>query len=78
MGVQTMAQIRQRADFTTEPPEGCPFVVGQKVMFTNDQGVKSGPFRVYGFDTDPRYGRDVYITTDCYWMPKRAKSLNAA
>jgi hypothetical protein len=77
MPIQTIDQIRKRADFTKVPPEGCPFVVGQRVVFTNDQGVTFGPLRVYGFDVAPHYGRAVYILKDSYWMPVRVDSLRA-
>lgn len=57
--------------YTTTPPEGCPFHVGDKVLFTNDYGVKF-ELEVYGFRvpvSDFLPDNTMYIFTDAYWFP---------
>ncbi len=69
----------QEVKMTSTPPEGCPWKVGDKVTFTNDQDVVFPGHKVMGFTLPGNecHGRTVYIDTDCYWFPKRPDSLTA-
>lgn len=64
---------------TDVPPAGCQWRVGDKVKFTNDNGVEFGPRTVQGFTLpgeEVTNGRTVYLDTDCYWFPKKPESLS--
>lgn len=61
-------------DFTKESPHK-GLKVGDIVTFTNDYGAEFGGLEVLGFSTNPLSGRDVFLNSDCYWMPKKATSL---
>lgn len=60
-------------------PCACDFKPGDVVTYTNDYGVKFGPHKVLGF-TGPdhmlfKWGKFIYIDTDCYWSPVSPGSL---
>lgn len=59
------------------PPVPCDFKVGDRVTFTNANGVTFPGRRVIGFaKDDSHYGRFVHIDGDApYWMPMRPDSL---
>lgn len=54
------------------PPMGVPLKVGDKVRWTNENGV-TWENTVIGFDTESwynkKYGKFVHIDTDSYWFP---------
>lgn len=62
---------------TSEPPAGCPWKVGDLVLFVNDYGVIWGPRTVIGFALpgDELNGRTVYINDDSPWFPRNPQSL---
>ena len=52
--------------------------VGQTVIYTNDYGLKFGPYRVVRFaspDETLLSGADVFINKTSYWCPVKATSL---
>lgn len=59
-------------------PRPSGFRIGDKVTFTNENGVVFEGHQVIGFTEDEFNGRLVHIDTDCYWMPKTPKSLKHA
>jgi len=48
--------------------------VGDRVTFTNDNGVIFRGHTVLGFDLIPDNGRFIYLDYDCYWFA--AKEMN--
>ena len=60
------------------PPEGCPFVVGDVVLFTNEYDVEFPDRRIVGFTLpgDEFNGRTVYLEKDAYWFPVPVSSLS--
>jgi hypothetical protein len=66
----------------TVPPVPCDLRVGDKIIYTNPQGLKSSiPFTVTGFSHDPTdvsYNRFVYLDWSCFWFattPARCRVL---
>jgi hypothetical protein len=59
--------------------EAYGFKIGDKVEYTNPQGVKFGPHIVIGFvqNPDPDFLPDntVYINKSSYWYPVKPSSL---
>lgn len=51
------------------------FHKGQKVIYTNPQGVSFKGHTVMGFQEPDEYGRCIYLDLDCYWMAQPSKSL---
>lgn len=78
-----MTNAKQRPtpdDMVATSPIPCAFAVGQRVIFTNENGVEFQA-TVRGFTAevlsgveDPRF---VYLDTSCWWFPKSASSLRA-
>lgn len=60
----------QNKDYTRVAPDGISLRFGERILYTNPQGVKFA-FTVLGFDSKPQDGRDTYIFTDCWWLPAR-------
>lgn len=63
------------ATLSQKPTRATDFKVGDKVTFTNDNGVVFTGLKIIGFSTAPFNGRFIHIDTDCYWMPKRPDQL---
>jgi hypothetical protein len=64
--------------YTTEPPEGCPFLVGDIVTYTNEVGVVFEGQKIYGFalKADWLHGTDyVYTEGGAYWFPNSIGSF---
>lgn len=63
------------------PPIECNFRVGDKVTFTNDQGVVFPGHTIIGFDSVDAYAKSImpwrfiYIDYDCYWFPVKPENL---
>lgn len=76
MAITTIEKIKTEDHFTATPPDGCGFVVGDRVMLTNDYGISFGPYRVFGFDKSPAAGRVVFVECDSYWLPKKISQLH--
>lgn len=75
MGIPTMRQVI--AEISKESLTDCGFKLGDRVTFTNSNGVVfENQFRVIGFGL-PAYkgGGTVYLDYDCYWFPSRPESL---
>lgn len=49
--------------------------VGDRIMFTNDYGVKFGPFEVLGFCEPHKYGDCIYFEQEAYWSPCRVSQI---
>jgi hypothetical protein len=50
--------------------------VGDKVTFTNHNGVSFSGLTVIGFaNPSELYGKSVYLDYDCYWYPATLASL---
>lgn len=62
-----------KENLSSEPPEGCPFVVGQEVIVRNGYGHLLAGFHIVGF-------RDggVYLDWDCWWVDKSLKDIYPA
>lgn len=62
------------------PPIPCNFKVGDKVTYTNDNGVKFPGKMVMGFcekiDPDFLPEKFIYLNLDCHWMPVDPAHLN--
>lgn len=63
-------------DMHLAPPEGCPLRPGDRVTYTNDQGVTFHGKTVKGFTKAVgEDGRCVYIDSDSWWFPVRPDRL---
>ena len=63
-------------DMVATPPVSCNFKVGDKVIFTNEYGVKFF-LKVRGFASPVHeHGRFVYVFTDCWWFPVNPSTLS--
>jgi hypothetical protein len=64
--------------YTTTPPEGCPFKPGDVVTYTNEFGIIFKGQKIYGFalEKDWLHGTD-YILTEggAYWFPNNIGSF---
>jgi hypothetical protein len=79
MGIRTLREVE--ASLLPEPiAEGCELRKGQSVMFTNDQGVTFGPFKIIGFCDGSgmlfKYGKHVHLDFSSYWCPVAEASLS--
>jgi len=62
--------------YTETPPKGCNLKVGDRVHYTNPQGVEF-ELTVKGFTATCEKednGRTVYIFDDCYWFPVKPEA----
>ena len=58
------------------PPVECDLKVGDRVTFTNENGVSFEGYRVIGFEQDTSfYGRYIYLDKDSFWFPVRREEL---
>lgn len=65
-------------EMVENPPEPCDFKVGDRVSFTNDNGVFfKGPYTVIGFTTEKNKlgNRFIHINYDCVWFPVSPNNL---
>ena len=60
-------------------PCACAFKLGDRVSFTNDQGVTFEGLHVIGFEAvcpgEEVRERFIHLDTCCYWFPKRPDQL---
>ncbi len=74
-----MLEIKYREfvkNLKKESPVPCDLKVGDKVTFTNDNGVSFSNLTVIGFaDDDSFYNRFIHLDSDCYWFPVKLESL---
>lgn len=63
-----IAELEKCPHYTQTPPSGATFKAGDKVLYTNPQGVH-WLLNVYGFTTDPEAVGDTFIFSDCWWFP---------
>lgn len=64
------------SDMQNTPPVPCDFKPGDRVVYTNDQGVKFSPRIVRGFTAEVQsWGAFIYIDSDCWWCPVKPKNL---
>lgn len=59
-------------------PNGCDFVVDELVTYTNENGVKFGPYKIIGFAKgvkDVKTERFIHLNNECYWFPVKAEQL---
>jgi hypothetical protein len=63
-------------DMTATSPAPCQFVVGASVFYTNDYGVKFGPYKVIGYAKTIEWGRFVHLDFDSPWFPVSPSSLS--
>lgn len=76
MSRSTESEYRDYAkDLSQKPTQPTDFKLGDKVTFTNDQGVVFKGHKIIGFAHEGLARRFIHIDTDCYWMPKRADQL---
>lgn len=73
-------EMLEADQFTTTPPKGCEFKVGDIVRFTNEYGVSFEPCEVYGFALPDdymhkTYGNCVYLKKEAYWFANHPDSL---
>ncbi len=68
------------ADMQATPPVACAFKVGDKVTYTNDQGVRFAGKTVIGFTKGVMsWGAFIYYApSDCWWSPIKSSNLTAA
>ena len=68
------------SDMQADPPVPCAFKVGQRVVYTNCQGVTFDRV-VRGFASSPHghptADRFVYLDSDSWWFPVQADRLQA-
>lgn len=63
-------------DAVLNPPVACAFKPGDKVVFTNDQGVVFSDLLVTGFSPAiESRGRFIYLDTSSWWFPVRPENL---
>jgi hypothetical protein len=63
-------------DAQETPPVPCDFKLGDKVTFTNDNGIAFHGHVVTGFSpTVEGGGRFVYLDKDSWWFPVRPENL---
>lgn len=63
-------------DAQQTPPVPCDFKLGDKVTFTNDNGVAFAGLAVTGFGPAVEgNGRFVYLDKESYWFPVQPESL---
>jgi len=62
--------------YTTVAPDGCDLTVGQKVLYTNENGAYC-ELIVKGFTANNLAcpDRTVYVFDDCWWFPAKANQL---
>lgn len=69
-------------DLSDVPPVPCEFKVGDRVIFTNDAGLKfAEAVRAFSKEIKPHnWGRFVYVfpDDDAWWFPVRPESLKRA
>lgn len=58
-----------------EPRTSCNFKLHDVVSFTNNYGVIFKDLKVIGFSEPDHNGNFIYLSTDCYWVPKNSRSL---
>jgi hypothetical protein len=64
------------ADMQSAPPVPCKFKAGDRVTFTNDQGVRFPGKTVRGFTPEViLQGRFIYLDLDCWWFPVKPENL---
>lgn len=83
---EQLAAIRQLGDSLTEtPPAGCAYTVGQKVEYTNGNGLTANgfrpggifhPFQVLGFTSRPHSCGEVWLFASSWWFPVKLSDLN--
>jgi len=70
------AQYYLAPDALRTPPVPCDFRLGDRVTFTNDNGVSFNGHRVTGFSpTVEGDGRFIYLDFDCWWFPVKPENL---
>lgn len=70
------AQYHLAPDAQRTPPVPCDFKLGDKVTFTNDNGVSFKDHLVTGFSpTVEGNGRFVYLDFDCWWFSVKPDNL---
>jgi len=64
------------ASLSQTSPTETEFEVGQSVAYVNDYGVIFDDLTIMGFaHSDEKYGKIIYLNTDCYWCAIRPSSL---
>lgn len=63
-------------DAEATPPVPCDYKIGERVTFTNDNGVVFPDQRITGFSPDILNGRFVYLDFDCWWFPVKPANLS--
>ena len=57
-------------------PVECEFAIGDKVTFTNENGVKFPGKTIIGFANDAKfYGRFIHLDSDAYWFASKPEEL---
>jgi plastocyanin len=64
------------SDMTDTPPVPCAFKVGDKVTFTNDNGVAFHNHTIRGFTKEvTSWGAFIYHCTDAWWHPSKPENF---
>ncbi len=64
------------SDMQDTPPIPCAFKVGDRVLFTNPQGVPFEGHTVRGFTSEVQsWGGFIYLDLDCWWFPVNVEEL---
>ncbi len=64
------------SDMTDTPPVPCSFKVGDKVTYTNDQGVSFHNRIIRGFTKEvTSWGAFIYFDSDAWWHPVKPQNF---
>lgn len=63
-------------DAVATPPVPCDFNIGERVTFTNDNGVEFRDQLITGFSPEVMNGRFVYLDFDCWWFAVKPSNLS--
>lgn len=72
---------RRQIEATAKQPDNfevCGFEIGDKVTYTNDCGVKFGPYKILAFEGNSKNiirDKFIYINFDCIWCAVSPKNL---
>ena len=69
-------RFKETHKLSDKPLNGESFAVGDKVTFTNDNGVIFQGNEIVGF-SNPIYSNSgtIYLDYDCYWFPTKPQTL---
>ena len=73
-----LERFQDEPDIVSKCPYGSTLKAGEKVIFTNPNGVRFGPHEILGFqksNPDGVKGRYIYLDYDWYWFPSKLSQV---